>query len=708
MPALIANSNLSQAFHRYRGMAFPIGSILLLFVILVPLPTFVMDLLLSVSITVSAVVLVTVMYVKRPLDFSVFPSLLLSLTLFRLVLNIATTRLILTNAKAGTAAAGHVVEAFGNFVAGGSLAVGIIIFLIIFVIQFVVITKGATRVAEVAARFTLDGMPGKQMAIDADLNAGLIKEDEARRRRLEVTQEADFYGAMDGSSKFVRGDAIAGIIITVINILGGLYVGMLQEHMGLLQSLEVFTKLTIGDGLVSQIPAFIISIGAGVLVTRNTAKSNLGEEVITQMTSQPIALMIAGGFLLILMATPLPKAPLLVLGVGCVVISIVLTRDRTKAVATQEAQAKVAQSQKPAEKIESFLSIDPMSLEVGYGLIKLVDRKQSGDLLDRISSIRKQIAQDLGLVVPPIRIRDQLRLEPNQYIVKIKGVEIGRGEVLPGHSLAIDNGTAVGSVPGIETREPAFGLKAYWVTDEHKTFAEQRNYTVVPASSVLATHLTEIIKRSAASLLTRQETSRLVDTLKEHAAKLVEEVIPDLLKLGDVQKVLQNLLKEAVPVRDLETIVETLGDWATRTKDTEVLTEYVRNALARQICQQYLADDGRLYCVSLDPQLEDMIQAHVERSDRGSFLTMPVTMQRRIIEAVAGEIDRAISASAGRTPVVLCSPQIRVTVRRLIEAALPHIAVLGYNEVVSGIEVHSLGVAVLSHESANVPSTVHA
>ena len=709
MPAaLTANSNLLQAFHRYRGMAFPIGAILLLFVILVPLPTFVLDLLLTVSITVSAVVLVTVMYVKRPLDFSVFPSLLLGLTLFRLVLNTATTRLILTNAKEGTAAAGHVVETFGNFVAGGSLAVGIIIFLIIFVIQFVVITKGATRVAEVAARFTLDGMPGKQMAIDADLNAGLIKEDEARRRRKEISQEADFYGAMDGSSKFVRGDAIAGIIITVINILGGLYVGMVQEGFGLQQSLEMFTKLTIGDGLVSQIPAFIISIGSGVLVTRNTSQSNLGEEVLTQMTSQPTALLIAGGFLFILMATPLPKPPLLVMGGGCVAVAYLLTRGRTRAAQAQETQAKVAQTQKTTEKIESFLAIDPMSLEVGYGLIKLVDRKQGGDLLDRISSIRRQIAQDLGLLVPPIRIRDQLRLEPNQYVVKIKGVETGRGEIMPGYCLAIDNGAASGSLPGVETREPAFGLKAYWITDQNKTYAEQRNYTVVPASSVLATHLTELIKRSAATLLTRQETSRLIDTLKEHASKLVEEVIPDQLKLGDVQKVLQSLLKEAVPIRDLETIVETLGDWATRTKDAEVLTEYVRNALARQICQQYLAEDGKLYCVSLDPQLEDMLQAHIERSDRGSFLTMPVTMQRRIIEAVAAEVDRALTASAGRTPVILCSPQIRVTVRRLIEAALPHIAVLGYNEVVSGIEVHSLGVAVLSHESANVPSTVHA
>ncbi len=707
MPAaLTTSSGLLQTFHRYRGMAFPVGSILLLFVILVPLPTPFMDLLLAANITLSAIVLVTVMYINRPLEFSVFPSLLLGLTLFRLVLNTATTRLILTNAKDGTSAAGHVVEAFGNFVASGSLAVGIIIFLIIFVIQFVVITKGATRIAEVAARFTLDGMPGKQMAIDADLNAGLIKEDEARQRRSEITQEADFYGAMDGASKFVRGDAIAGIIITVVNILGGLYVGIVQEGFSLTVSLKTFTLLTIGDGLVSQIPAFIVSIAAAMLVTRNASKANLGEEMLAQMTSQPVAMFIASGFLVILMVTPLPKVPLLMLAVGCTAVAVFLQRSRKKTAHAVAAQTKAAQAAKPVDKIESFLAVDPMSLEVGYGLIKLVDRKQGGDLLDRISSIRRQIAQELGLLVPPIRIRDQLQLEPNQYSIRIKAAEVGHGEVMPGYFLAIDNGAAAGGLPGIETREPAFGLKAYWIAEEVKAAAEQRNYTVVPASSVLATHLTEVIKRNGAMLLTRQETGRLIDTLKEHSAKLVEEVIGDLLKLGEVQKVLQNLLRENVPIRDLETILETLGDWAGRTKDIEVLTEYARNALARQICQTYMAEDGRIYCISLDPQLEDLVQSHIERSDRGSFLNMPVTLQRRIIEVLSGEVDKA--AGAGRTPVLLCSPQIRAILRRLIETVLPHVAVLGYNEVVSGIEVQSLGVAVLSHESANIPSTVNA
>jgi len=709
MPAVaIAERGFLGLLHKHRGILFPMASICLLFVILVPLPTWFMDILLAANITLSAVVLVTVMYIRSPLEFSVFPSLLLGLTLFRLVLNTATTRLILTNAKQGTAAAGRVIETFGNFVAGGSLVVGMIIFVIIFVIQFVVITKGATRIAEVAARFTLDGMPGKQMAIDADLNAGLINEEEAKRRREEIAREADFYGAMDGASKFVRGDAIAGIVITLINIIGGLYVGLVQEGFTLSQSLETFTKLTIGDGLVSQIPAFIVSVAAGMLVTRSTGKANLGEEVLSQLTSQPVALAVAGGFLFVLLLTPLPKVPLTLLGLSCTGLAYLLNRSKVRASQVQAAQAKAAETKKASERIESYLGVDPMTLEVGYGLIKLVDRKQGGDLLDRISMIRRQIAQDLGLVVPPIRIRDHLRLEPNQYQIKIKGVPVGQGEVLPGYWLAIDSGSASGPLAGVETKEPAFGLKAYWIPEEQKQIAEQRNYTVVPASSVLATHLTEVIKRNAATLLTRQETAKLIDALKERCPKLVEEVVPDVLKLGEIQKVLQNLLRENVPIRDLETILETLGDWATRTKDLEVLTEYVRNALARQICQQYMADDGRIYCISLDPQLEDLIQAHIERTDRGTFLNMPVATQRRIVEAIASQVEQATTRSGGRTPVILCSPQIRAQVRRLIETALPHIAVLGYNEIVAGVEVYSLGMVVLSDESADISSPVNA
>ena len=435
------------------------------------LPTSLLDLLLAGNITLSAVVLLTVMYIRHPLEFSSFPSLLLALTLVRLVLNTATTRLILTNAQDGTAAAGHVIEVFGDFVAAGSLAVGIIIFTILTVIQFVVITKGATRIAEVAARFTLDGMPGKQMAIDADLNAGLINEAEARRRREEITAEADFYGAMDGASKFVRGDAIAGLIITIVNILGGIYVGMVEHGMPIMECLRVFSKLTIGDGLVAAIPAFITSVSAGMLVTRSSSKSNLGEDMLGQLTARPIALILAAVFLGFLSLTPLPKLPLLLLAAGCGGVAFFLSSARTADAAAVALKAK-QEARKP-ERVETLLAVDPMELEVGYGLIRLVDRKQGGDLLDRITNIRRQIATDLGIVVPPIRVRDHLRLEPNQYVVKVRGVEVARGECMPWYLLAINNGMVTAPVAGIETVEPAFGLPALWISEELKADAEQ-------------------------------------------------------------------------------------------------------------------------------------------------------------------------------------------------------------------------------------------
>ncbi|MGB9623521.1 MAG: flagellar biosynthesis protein FlhA [Phycisphaerae bacterium] len=700
--ATISDFRAFRFLERHRGMLFPIAAASLLLVILIPLPTWLLDILLTTNITISALVLMSVMYMRSPLEFSVFPSVLLALTLFRLVLNAASTRLILTNAQAGTAAAGHVIQTFGEFVASGSLAVGVIIFTIIVVIQFVVVTKGATRIAEVAARFTLDGMPGKQMAIDADLNAGLINEQEARRRRQEISDEADFYGAMDGASKFVRGDAIAGIIITFVNVIGGFYVGMMELNPPLpfMQCLHVFTRLTIGDGLAAQIPAFIVSIAAAMLVTRSNAKTNLGEEVLSQITSRPTAMALAAAFLGMLAFTPLPKVPLALLGGGCAGLAILLTRTRVAAAAAESARAK-AEAHKP-EKVESFLAVDPMELEVGYGLIRLVDRKQGGDLLDRITNIRKQIATDLGIVVPPIRIRDQLRLEPNRYVIKIKGIEVARGELMPDHLLAIDSGLVSAPVPGIETREPAFGLPALWITDAQRHEAEHRNYTVVEASSVLATHLTEIIRQHAAELLTRQQVTRLLDALKERAPKLVEEVVPEQIKTGELQKVLQNLLRERVPVRDLETILETLGDWAPRTKDVDVLTEYVRHALARSICAAYKGDDGAIVAITLDPQVEDLINAHLERSDHGTYLTLPPNSQGRLVAAIREQVEAALRAGV-KTPVLLCSPQVRAWVRRMIEPAMPHVAVLGFNEIVRGVEVRSQGIVVLSDEFANVP-----
>ncbi len=699
IPAIWLPASVVLFIQKNRNLLMPLAALSLIFVVLVPLPTPFLDLLLVINLTLSALVLLTVMYVKSPLELSVFPSLLLGLTLFRLVLNTASTRLILTNAAHGTAAAGRVIETFGHFVAGGSLAIGAIIFLIIVVIQFVVITKGATRIAEVAARFTLDGMPGKQMAVDADLNAGIISDEDARRRRKDITREADFYGAMDGASKFVRGDAVAGIIITFINILGGFYVGMIEMNppYTFAETLRIFTILTIGDGLVSQIPAFIVSLGAAMIVSRSVSESNFGEELLTQVTSRPIALALTAAFLGSLLITPLPKVPLITLIIACGGLAFLLRQVRVK----QEhvLRTKSIADAKPPDKVESFLAVDPMELEVGYGLIKLVDRKQGGDLLERISNIRRQQATELGIIIPPIRIRDNIQLEPNQYAIRLRGVEVARGEAMPGHLLAINAGLVTDPVSGIETREPAFGLPALWINKEQRELAEHRNYTVVESSSVLATHLTEIIKQYADELLTRESVNRLLENLKEKSPKLIEEVIPNVLKAGEVQKVMQSLLRERVPVRDLEVILETLGDWAPRTKDSDILTEYVRNAMARTICQIHRARDGKIYCVTLDPRVEDLINKHIERGDRGAVLTMPPVIQGKVLEAIKREVERAVQSTAGQTPVVLCSPQVRGWVRKMIETTLPQVAVLAYNEIVRGTQVEAKGMVVVNHES---------
>ncbi len=681
---------------KHQGTIVPIGALCLIIVMLVPLPPALMDVMLAANITAAAVVMFTVMYMTGPLEFTSFPSMLLAMTLFRLVLNIATTRLILTNAGDGPSAAGEVIRVFGEFVAGGSLMVGVVIFGIIVIIQFVVITKGATRIAEVAARFTLDGMPGKQMAIDADLNAGILDEREARKRREEITNEADFYGAMDGASKFVRGDAIAGLIITFINILGGLYVGMIEHQMDFGETLNVFSKLTIGDGLVSQIPAFIVSIAAALVVTRSASKKNLGAEIIDQLTHQPIALGLAAVFLFVLMMTPLPKVPLLGLGVAMATIAYVMNASQKKE-ATQKAEKATAKA-KPEQKPEQLIMPDPMELEVGYGLIKLVDRKQGGDLLDRITNMRNQIAQELGMVVPPVRIRDNIQLQPNQYVVKIRGNDVGKGEVMPGHLLAIDSGTVTEKVHGIEGTEPAFGLPATWVNTDERHTAESRNYTVVEPSSVLSTHLTEIIKRHADELLTRNATNTLLDTLRERSPKLVEELIPQIVKPGEIQKVLQQLLRERLPVRDLETIVETIGDWAGRTRDPDILVEYVRAALARSICEICKAPDGTISCISLDPTVEETIASHVESTERGTFFAMPPQMQTRVIDSIRIAVEKALPQSAGHTPVILCNPRLRQWVRRMIEQSLPQIHVLSFNEIVRGVDIRTRGMVILENE----------
>ncbi len=685
--AAIPNPILAR-LHDNRGMLFPMALITLLLVILVPLPTPILDLLLTVNITLSVVILVTTIYVKSPLELSVFPSLLLAITLFRLVLNVATTRLILTN-TGGTHAAGEVVQTFADFVTRGSLAVGIIIFTIIVVIQFVVITKGATRIGEVAARFTLDAMPGKQMAIDADLNGGHITEVQARERRQAISQEADFYGAMDGASKFVRGDAIAAIVITFVNILGGIYVGMVEHKMDILGCLEVYTKLTIGDGLVSQVPAFIISLAAGLIVTRTSSRKDLGEEMLSQVFAKPKALVIAAAFLGLMSFAGLPRAPMLILGSCCGGIAFMLTRNDKKVVAAAAAVEREKITRKEPEKVEKLLDLDAMELEVGYGLVRLVDTTKGGDLLERISLIRRQIAMDLGIIVPPVRIRDNMQLGANDYVIKIKGQAVARGVTYPEQFLAMDNGATSGPIPGGSlTTEPAFGLPAYWITEPQRSHAELMNYTVVEATSVLATHLTEVIKSHGFELLTRQEVKNLIDNLKARVPALIDEVIPTQIKAGELQKVMQNLLRERVPVRDLETIIETLGDFSSRTKDLEVLTEYVRNALGRTICKQYVDDRDRLWVLTLDPALEDLINSHIDR-ERGNANTMPPQTAQQIVKQIAEKSTEL--TQTGRSAAILCSPQIRSSLRRMIESSLPQVAVLAFNEVASEVSVEAVG-----------------
>ena len=667
-------------------------------VIVLRLPTAMMDILLSVNLTLSVVILLTTMFVRRPLEFSVFPSLLLVTTLYRLVLNVATTRLILSNARPGPEgefAAGRVIRAFGKFVAGENALVGFIIFTIIIIVQFVVITKGATRISEVAARFTLDGMPGKQMSIDADLNAGLITEEEARVRRADIAREADFYGAMDGATKYVRGDAIAGILITIINIIGGLVIGILMYSFSFGEAVHTYTMLTVGDGLVTQIPAFIISIAAGLIITRSTASAPLGEELLTQMIGQSKALYIAAGFLAVMSVTGLPFFPMLAMAVGCAGLGRLVAREKK----AKEMLEQLERGEKPEakaveepEEMESLLRVDPMELEVGYGLIRLVDPKQGGDLLERVALIRKQLAGELGIMVPPIRIRDNMQLGPNEYRIKVRGNKVAGGTAIPEQYLAMDSGVTTGKVEGTPTKEPAFGLTAYWVTVDRRHEAEERGYTVVDAPTVIGTHLTESIKRHADEILSRQDVANLVENLKDRCPALVEEIIPAQVTQGQLQKVLQNLLREGISIRSLDVILETLGDCATRTKDVDIMSEYVRNRLARSICQSLLDEEGRIHVVTLDPKLEEVISEGIEHTDRGSFLTLKPMLLQKICRGIVNECEKLISK--GYQAVVLCSPQVRLQVKRMTEPLMPQLVVVSYNEIVKDVEVESEGMVV--------------
>ncbi|MBW3539961.1 MAG: flagellar biosynthesis protein FlhA [Planctomycetes bacterium] len=681
---------------RHRGLIFPVLIISSVLVLVAPLPPLMLDLLLASNVTAAVIILLTTIYVLRPLDFSVFPALLLGTTLARLVLNVASTRLILTGgATEGTRAAGGVIEAFGHFVSGENIVIGVVIFAILIAIQFLVITKGATRISEVAARFALDGMPGKQMAIDADLNAGLITQEDARRRREEITQQADFYGAMDGASKFVRGDAIASIVITLINIVGGLYIGMAESGMTFADAVKVFTTLTIGDGLVTQVPAFLISLAAGLIVTRTSSDSNLPREVVGQLFRHPEALLLSSGFLAALALTGLPMLPMLSLGGGCAVSGWLLLRTRRAAVRVeQRKKTDLKSAEKREPKPEDNLLVDPLELELGVGLIRLADPATGGDLLERVTRVRHKIAQELGMILPKVRIRDNVRLGQRQYQLKIRGVAVAWGELRPEGLLAIDTGAATGEVPGVETIEPAFKRPARWIEEAQRQRAELLGYNVVEPTAVVVTHLTEVVREHAHELLTRQQVHQLLDNLKETSPKVVEELIPDLLRPAQVHQVLNNLLRERVPIRDLEQILETLGDYADRTKDLGILTEYVRNNLARTICQQYRDKNRVLHVVTLDPELEDMLAAGFDYSERGLVIKLSPQVAEMVTQELTRQLERLVKA--GHPPVVACSPQVRAGLKQITSAMLPHLAVLSLNEITRDTEVESLAQAGLA------------
>jgi flagellar biosynthesis protein FlhA len=660
------------------------AAVTLVFLMIVPVPPPVLDTLLTLNIAVALIIIGTSLYAENALAFSVFPTLLLIVTLFRLALNITATRLILLHGYAG-----HVIDFFGHVVIGDNYAVGFVIFLILVVIQFVVITNGAGRVAEVAARFTLDAMPGKQLAIDADLNAGLITEAEARQRRKDIQRAADFYGAMDGASKFVRGDAIAAVVIVAINTIGGFIVGLVQMHMSWQQALTTFTLLTVGEGIVTQVPALLISTATGIIVTRAASESDFGAELTKQLSAQPYATLIAAIMTAVFGIFGLAR-PLMLLASAILFTLYFRGRSaRMRAAVPPPAPAKPGApgAAKPAESVLPLLSYDPLELEIGFGLIPLVDTNQGGDLLERITMIRRHAARELGIVVPPIRVRDNLQLKPNTYVVKIYGLEVARAEVMVSRLLAMNPGTATAPLDGIPTTEPAFGLPAIWIPETARGEAEAAGYTVIDPTSVIATHLTEIIRAHAADLLGRQETSALLDNVKTHYPVVVEELVPNLLSVGEVQRVLQNLLRERIPIRNLVMILETLADAARVSKDVDYMTERVRTALARHISAEY-AEDGKLSVITVDPRLESLLAEATRRGEDAYALLDPATVAR-----VYASLTRQIAAAqnAGLQPIVLTSPSVRLALKRLTERAAPQLVVLSYAEIAPGLRVESIG-----------------
>ena len=687
MAAQEGSSATSGFIKKYSDVIVAVAIITIVVMMIIPLPTMLLDLLLCLNITMALVVVMISIYNEEALDFSVFPSLLLLTTLFRLALNVSSTRLILLEGYAG-----EVITAFGNFVVGGNPVVGFIVFCILIIIQFIVITRGAERVAEVSARFTLDAMPGKQMSIDADLNQGAITDAEARRRREKIQREADFYGAMDGASKFVKGDAVAAIIIIIINIIGGFVIGMVQRNLTVLQALQNYTLLTVGEGLVNQIPALMISTATGIIVTRAASESDLGHDLVSQIFRNPRIFFIASGVLLLFALIPgLPGIPFFCLSLlsGFIGYSLRKTAKAAEETTTVEKKDKQKEEVTKPENIISLLQVDPMELEIGYSLIPLVDTGQGGDLLERIVMIRRQCALELGLVVPTIRIRDNIQIKPNAYIIKLKGIEIAKGELLLDHFLAMNSGTVFEEIQGIETTEPAFGLPALWITEAQREQAELNGYTVVDAVSVLATHLTEVIKSHADEILGRQETQNLIDNLKKTNQSLVDEVVPDLMNVGEVQKVLANLLRERVSIRDMGTILEVLADYSRATKDTEILTEYVRHAMARQITQQNIQNNV-LPCITLDPAIENRIAGAVQRTDRGSYVSLDPDTMQKLLTSLQTELAKL--TNMGYQPIVLTSPAVRLYFRKLVERSIQGLIVLSHAEVEQSVEIQILGV----------------
>ena len=669
----------------------------ILMVMVIPIPPALLDLFLTFNITFALVILLVGMYVMSPLEFSSFPSILLLATLFRLSLNVASTRMILLHGSEGTQAAGKVIKAFGNFVVGGNYVVGVIVFLILVVVNFVVITKGAGRIAEVAARFTLDAMPGKQMSIDADLNAGLIDENEARRRREQIARESEYYGAMDGANKFVRGDAIAGIIITLINIIAGFAIGVLQNGMSFGQAAQTYTLLTVGDGLVSQVPALIISTAAGVVVSRAGSDSGLGREIASQLFLQPRAVAVAAVILFGFGLIPgLPTFPFFMLGgiSGLVAYLVFQTRQAERQIEAPQEDLEQSQDSDGEQGFHPLPPLDILGLEVGYGLIPLVDVEQDGQLLERIKSIRRQIAQEVGIVVPSIHIQDNMQLKPGQYSIKLKGIEVASGELMINYYLAMSPSPDVEPLDGIATKEPTYGLDAYWIKETEREKAMAKGYTVVDLATVLTTHLSEVIRRHAHELLGRQEVQQLIDSVKETHPKVVEELVPNQLSLGGVVKVLQNLLKEQVPIRDLLTILETLADWAPVVKQVDELTEYVRQALARTITRQYQGPDGDLEVITLEHGLEKQLADAIQHTEQGSFMAIEPQTAQQIMNVLAIKLEAFVQK--GLQPVVLCSAQIRPHFKKLVDRFIPNLTVLSYEEIAPQVQINSIGVVELT------------